>query len=162
MATVIFYEKPGCTNNTKQKILLEAAGHRVEAHNLLTEAWTRAKLRPFFGNLPVAAWFNRSAPQVKSGEINPDSIEAETALALMVQNPLLIRRPLMQVGSRQEVGFDTQTVDAWIGLHCANEQQQPIRDTLIEQDLQTCPNSNKPDHKPCKVTPVEPPQSLPV
>lgn len=70
----------------------------------------------------------------------------------MVQNPLLIRRPLMQVGDRREVGFDSETVEAWIGLHSADEQQQPVRDTLIQQDLQTCPNSNKPDREPCKVT----------
>lgn len=152
MATVIFYEKPGCINNTKQKALLTAAGHTVEARNLLTEAWTTAKLRPFFGDLPVAAWFNRTAPQVKSGEINPDTIVAEIALALMVQNPLLIRRPLMQVGDRREVGFDTKTVDAWISLRAANQQQQPLRDTLIQQDLQTCPNSHKPNHKSCKST----------
>lgn len=153
MATVIFYEKPGCINNTKQKALLKAAGHTVEARNLLTEAWTTAKLRPFFGDLPVADWFNRTAPQVKSGAINPDAIAAEIALELMVQNPLLIRRPLMQVGDRREVGFDTKTIDAWIGLRAVNEQQQPLRDTLIWQDLQTCPNSHKPNHEFCKGTP---------
>ena len=37
MAKVIFYEKPGCANNAKQKALLAAAGHEVEARNLLTE-----------------------------------------------------------------------------------------------------------------------------
>lgn len=36
MATVIFYEKPGCINNTKQKARLLAAGHEVQAHNLLS------------------------------------------------------------------------------------------------------------------------------
>ena len=58
MATVIFYEKPGCVNNTKQKALLIAAVHTVKALNLLTEHWTVETLRPFFGNLPVAEWFN--------------------------------------------------------------------------------------------------------
>ncbi len=54
MVTVLFYEKPGCINNTKQKVLLKAAGHEVQAHNLLTEPWTAESLRPFFGALPVA------------------------------------------------------------------------------------------------------------
>jgi hypothetical protein len=35
MARVIFYQKLGCINNGKQKALLLAAGHEVEAHNLL-------------------------------------------------------------------------------------------------------------------------------
>ena len=50
MANVTFYEKPGCRNNTKQKILLLAAGHNLEAKSLLTEPWTPETLRPFFGN----------------------------------------------------------------------------------------------------------------
>ena len=31
MATVTFYEKPGCVTNARQKRMLEAAGHTVVA-----------------------------------------------------------------------------------------------------------------------------------
>lgn len=141
MATVIFYEKPGCINNTKQKALLSAAGHQVEAHNLLKTAWTPETLRPFFGGRPVAEWFNVTAPRIKSGEIVPAQVDAATALALMIEDPLLIRRPLMQVEDRREVGFDRDQVEAWIGLEAADASRQPVRDQLIQQDLQTCPNS---------------------
>jgi len=41
MATVIFYEKPGCGNNTKQKVWLAASGHTVLAKNLLIENGAR-------------------------------------------------------------------------------------------------------------------------
>lgn len=133
MATVIFYEKPGCINNTKQKTLLEAAGHSVQARNLLTEHWTAEGLRSFFGMLPVADWFNRSAPRIKSGEIVPEKLEAETALALMIDQPLLIRRPLMQVGQQRSIGFEIDTIAAWIGLQLSTQQQ----------DLQTCPRSHE-------------------
>lgn len=137
MATVIFYEKPGCINNTKQKTLLKAAGHEVQAYNLLIEAWTTEKLRWFFGDRPVAEWFNRSAPRVKSGEVVPEQIDAQTALVLMVSDPLLIRRPLLQVGDRKEVGFDVEQIENWIGLTAVDESQN-----LISQDLQTCPRSH--------------------
>lgn len=116
MATVLFFEKPGCINNTRQKQLLEASGHRVEARNLLAEPWDQSRLRGFFGSRPVADWFNRAAPRVKSGEVRPEALTAEAALAMMVADPLLIRRPLMQVGERRECGFDAALVDAWIGL----------------------------------------------
>ncbi len=148
MATVIFYEKPGCINNTKQKALLKAAGHDVQAQNLLTEPWTVKSLRLFFGILPVADWFNRSAPAVKSGEIIPENLDAETALAMMVQNPLLIRRPLMQVDERRSVGFDVATIDAWIGLQPIDATQQAPSD-VKHQDLQTCPRSHA--DNPCQV-----------
>jgi len=34
----------------------------------------------------------------------------------MLENPLLIRRPLMQVGDSLMAGFDQEAVDNWIGL----------------------------------------------
>ena len=98
MATVTFYEKPGCSNNTRQKKLLAAAGHQVVAKDLLTETWQPERLRAFFGALAVRDWFNYSAPAIKHGEIEPDKLTEQEALALMLENPLLIRRPLMQVG----------------------------------------------------------------
>ncbi|MDI1275963.1 ArsC/Spx/MgsR family protein [Methylobacter sp.] len=129
MATVYFYEKPGCINNTRQKKLLAAAGHEVVALNLLTEAWQPDRLRTFFGKLAVRNWFNYSALAIKQGEIEPDNLTEHEALALMVKNPLLIRRPLMQVGDRVMAGFDQCAVDNWIGL----KEIQP------HQDIESCP-----------------------
>ena len=48
----------------------------------------------------------------------PEALDADAALSLLIAEPLLIRRPLMQSaadGSRL-VGFDTAAVTAWIGL----------------------------------------------
>ena len=143
MATVFFYEKPGCINNTKQKALLKAAGHTVEAHNLLTQSWTVETLRPFFGDLPVVEWFNYTAPRIKSGEIVPTQLDAEAALNLMLNDPLLIRRPLMQVNEHRLVGFNTDVIATWIRLEAADASQQVVRDNLIQQDLQTCPNDGQ-------------------
>lgn len=141
METVIFYEKPGCINNTRQKQVLEAAGHCVIAVNLLEEPWTSDRLLPFLQAHPVAEWFNRSAPAIKSGDIIPETLEAQTALQLLIAHPLLIRRPLLQVGDRYEVGFDIPTIAAWIGLTPIRESQSVA--ALKQQDLQTCPHTAK-------------------
>jgi nitrogenase-associated protein len=117
MATITFYEKPGCKGNLRQKSLLAAAGHTVQAKNLKTEAWTADRLLAFLGQLPVADWFNRAAPAVKAGEIVPENLGFEDALHLLLANPLLIRRPLMEIGEERMVGFDTAAVDAWVGLN---------------------------------------------
>ena len=131
MATVTFYEKPGCINNTRQKKLLAAAGHQVVARNLLTEAWQPERLRTFFGNLAVRDWFNYSAPAIKYGEIEPDRLTEQQALALMLENPLLIRRPLMQAGDSLMAGFDQLAVDNWIGL----------TEIGATSDLESCPRT---------------------
>lgn len=116
MAVVVFYEKPGCINNTKQKRWLRESGHEVVEKNLLTHGWQAAELMQFFAGLPVTQWFNQSAPRVKSGEIDPAQLDPEQAITLMQVEPLLIRRPLMQVADSSMVGFDHEAVDRWIGL----------------------------------------------
>ncbi|HEX8986587.1 MAG TPA: ArsC/Spx/MgsR family protein [Rhodocyclaceae bacterium] len=116
MAVVTFYEKPGCSGNAKQKQALEAAGHTVVAKDLLTRHWTRSELLSYFEGLPVAQWFNRNSPAVKSGEIVPDSLDEETALGLLQRHPLLIRRPLLEADGVRRAGFDVAAVHAWIGL----------------------------------------------
>lgn len=131
MTTLLFYEKPGCGNNARQKQLLTAAGHRVIARNLLTVPCTTERLRDFFAALPVAEWFNRASPRIKSGEIVPEQIAPDAALALMLADPLLIRWPLMEAEGRRMAGFDAQQVEAWIGLRSEQEEY-----------LQTCPRSH--------------------
>jgi len=118
MAHIVFYEKPGCGGNARQRAALTAAGHTLERHNLLTEPWTAQRLLAFLAPLPVADWFNRAAPRVKSGQVQPDVLDADTALTLLLAEPLLIRRPLMQRTDTKarHVGFDTAAVDAWVGL----------------------------------------------
>ncbi|WP_427162435.1 ArsC/Spx/MgsR family protein [Aliinostoc sp. HNIBRCY26] len=138
MARVIFYSKPGCKGGTRQKVLLTAAGHEVIAYDLLTEPWTTERLRSFFGDRPVSQWFNPSSPKIKSGEIVPEKLDEQTALFLMLRDPLLIRRPLIQVGDRREVGFDVETLDAWIGLKPVDESFRAMAENLMSQDLQGC------------------------
>ena len=116
MATVTFFEKTGCSGNARQKQLLLDSGHLVLARDLRNKDWTNFALLEFLGGLPVAQWFNRSAAAVKSGEVVPEQLDEPTALALLRDNPLLIRRPLLQVGTERKVGFDAPAIHAWIGL----------------------------------------------
>lgn len=118
MTHILFYEKPGCGGNARQRSALEAAGHTLERRNLLTAHWTADALLAFLAPLPVADWFNRAAPRVKSGEVLPERLDRAAALQLLLQEPLLIRRPLMQRSDNQSchVGFDTAAVHAWVGL----------------------------------------------
>ena len=131
MAVVVFYEKPGCGNNTRQKQVLSQSGHDVVALDIRVQTWTPATLRPFFGDKPVAEWFNRAAPRVKSGAVVPEDMQADDALAAMCLDPLLIRRPLMDCDGRQMSGFNEAVVDAWIGL---SGQAEPIPETCPRSD----------------------------
>jgi nitrogenase-associated protein len=128
MAVVTFYEKPGCSGNAKQKKILEAAGHTVVPRDLFKTSWTSEKLRPFFGNLPVAQWFNANSAGVKSGEVVPTDYDETGALAMLTKHPLLIRRPLLEVDGERKAGFDVAAIDAWIGLGA----------DLPDEDMEEC------------------------
>ena len=130
MSKIIFWEKPGCRGNARQKEILQASGHELDVRNLLTERWSRIELLKFFGDRPVPEWFNPTNPAVKSGEIVPAQVVREDALEMMVVNPLLIVRPLMQVGEERLAGFDVQEVHNWIGLNLYS---------VGERDPKNCP-----------------------
>lgn len=110
MASVVFYEKPGCGTNARQKLALAAAGHTLEVRNLLTEPWTAERLAGFFGDTPVSTWFNPAAPAVKSGAVDPATATADAAIALMLEQPILIRRPLVEAEGVRCAGFDREPI----------------------------------------------------
>ncbi|EGV18217.1 ArsC/Spx/MgsR family protein [Thiocapsa marina] len=130
MSSVLFYEKPGCMSNAKQKALLTSLGHRLTVRNLLAERWTDERLRPFFGDLPMVDWFNPTAPRIKRGEVRPGMLDAETALALMLNDPLLIRRPLIESEYGCGCGFEPGQLLTALGVTLA-----------ADQDLQSCSRS---------------------
>lgn len=136
MALVTFYEKPGCINHARQKKLLKQAGHSLIEMNLLTEPWTATRLRPFFAALPVAEWFNRSAPRIKSGEILPGEMDENGALALMLADPLLIRRPLIHCDGSFMCGFDDVALVGMFGESICNSGGDP--ETCMQPEGQAC------------------------
>lgn len=86
MAHIVFFEKPGCGGNARQRTALEAAGHTLERCNLLTAHWTRPSLLAFLAPL--------------------------LAEPLLIRRPLMQRAD----NDSRHVGFDTAAVDAWVGL----------------------------------------------
>ncbi len=143
---VVFYEKTGCITNRRQKRLLLKAGYDVDVRDLRHVAWDHAELGSFFEGLPVQHCFNTAAPQVKSGEVNPSAYTKEEAIALMIETPLLIRRPLLSTDKGRGCGFEGETL-ARLGLEkadpvigkegCSNSAghvcQDPERGTIKRQ-----------------------------
>lgn len=87
----------------------------------------------------MAEWFNRNAPRVKSGEVVPEALNADSAMALLLAEPLLIRRPLLEANGRRDVGFDPPRIHAWLGLGVST--QVPVSETCARS--QPCPAPGK-------------------
>lgn len=136
MATIHFYGKPDCINNKKQISLLQSGGNTVLVHDLTTCSLTSDVLQQFFGDLPVVNWFNPTAPALKTGRIDPAQVDREDALQAMLQDRLLIRRPLMQIGMHRLCGFKTDEIDKILLAEDSATAVSP----LVHEDIITCPN----------------------
>ena len=138
MAHLTFWQKTGCAGNARQLALLRASGHTIDVRDLRAEPLTAERLRRFFGAHPVAAWFNRSAPQIKRGDLRPETLSESEALDALLAEPLLIRRPLLACDGRFEAGFDTALIAGWIGLAT---DQTAVGEGCIRPDMPPCPAS---------------------
>lgn len=133
MPAVVFYEKPGCLTNAKQKALLESHGCDLTVRNLLSEPWTESRLYAFLRNRPVAEWFNPAAPRIRSGEIDPQAQDVRSAMALLLQDPLLICRPLLDAGFAKAAGFDDLAILGRLGVS-ADEIRNGYRSCARQDD----------------------------
>jgi nitrogenase-associated protein len=132
---VTFFEKPGCANNTRQKQWLRERGVVVVAIDLLDHTWSEGELLAFFTELPVSDWFNRSAPRIKAGEVIPEQLSRDEALRVLLQDPLLIRRPLLRKGDERRIGFESSAIAHWLGIRGSDESTSPA---------ESCPRSERP------------------
>lgn len=130
MTDILFYEKPGCINGGKQKKILEAAGHCLECKNILEEKWTNEKLLPFIEGKEPSTMMNHTAPAIKNGEITPDQLSFTEAMELMLDSPILIKRPLIFVDNKYIQGFTHPDLIPYLG------------DWAGKEDVTTCPKIN--------------------
>ena len=141
MGTILFYEKPGCQNNIRQKNILELSGHAVESVNLLRHPWTKKELSAYLGVKPVAECFNMAAPAIKSGDVNPSAFTKEEALEMMIKEPLLIRRPLLKIENHYIQGFDRAVLQNLINLKPDEDSEHRVESSGMN-DLNSCHHNN--------------------
>ncbi|WP_345984483.1 ArsC/Spx/MgsR family protein [Sulfurimonas sp. HSL-1656] len=135
MTLVLFYEKPGCATNARQKKLLYKAGCTLIVQNLLALNMGPDELRTYLDERPVAEWFNPNAPAVKEGRVDPTAFNAETALSMLLQDPILIRRPLISVNGHRMCGFDQAKIEGIINTPLGT----PIDNSCSSENGEPCP-----------------------
>lgn len=110
MKLVVFYEKPYCAANAKQKQILRQSGCTLIERNLLEHGLDRESLHQFMEGKKIEEWFNPAAPAIKNGLINPANLNDADAIDLLMGDPILIRRPLMIIGTHRVCGFDANEI----------------------------------------------------
>ena len=120
MNIVIFYKKPGCVTNAKQKTKLRKAGCMVIERNLFKHQMGPEEMYKFFEDKPVEKWFNPNAPLIKDEEIDPSKLNKDEALELLVSNPIMIKRPLLIIKNKKMSGFDQEKIEELLDIDLDN------------------------------------------
>lgn len=108
---VTFFEKPGCAGNAKQKTLLDLYNIHYKTRDILSYPWTKEFLEEFFEKVAKEDIYNPFAPQIKNREIEPKNLTKEQLVELMLENPILIKRPLLIVGEHKLCGFSIERIN---------------------------------------------------
>ena len=106
-----FYEKTGCSGNAKQKELLKSHNISFSVKSLLDTSWTKETLSEFFKGLEVIDMFNPFAPQKGDKQIDINSYSKDEPITLMIKNPILIKRPLLDINGVKICGFDIEKIN---------------------------------------------------
>jgi len=119
---LIFYGKVGCAGNTKQKALLKKHDISYDDRDILNTSWSKEQLQGFFAGLENEAIINQSAPQIKKGQVDL-SISQEALIDLMLESPILIKRPLIEIGEYKLCGFDIDKINTLL-----NKDMEQVND----------------------------------
>ena len=119
----LFFEKSGCGGNARQKELLKKHNITFEVRDLLNTKWSYEDLVGYFDGLEVADMFNSFAPQVRDNEIDITKVSKDEAINLMIKNPILIKRPLMQINGAKICGFDIDKINQLLNLNIQTDKK---------------------------------------
>jgi arsenate reductase len=110
---VTIYGIKSCDTTKKARAWLEGHGVAYEFHDYKTAGIERARLE---GWAKVVGWeslLNRSGTTFrKLPEAARDGLTAATAIALMLDQPSMIKRPVLELGDELVVGFKPETYAA--------------------------------------------------
>jgi len=102
----VLYGIPNCDTIKKARKWLEARGVDYAFHDYKKAGIDETVLRGWVDELGWEALLNRAGPTFrKLPDAEKQEIDVEKAVALMLAHPSMIRRPVLDLGSRRIAGF---------------------------------------------------------
>ncbi|KQU66982.1 ArsC family transcriptional regulator [Aminobacter sp. DSM 101952] len=107
------YGIKNCDTIKKARIWLEGRGVAYDFHDYKAAGVDRASLEKWVGEFGWETVLNRAGTTFKKlPDADKAGIDAEKAVALMLAQPSMIKRPMLDLGSRRIVGFKPEIYDA--------------------------------------------------
>lgn len=114
--TVTVYGIKACSTMKKAFVWLEARGVGYDFHDYKKAGVTAAQLTRWCGAAGWPAVLNRSGTTFrKLDDADKQGLTQDKAIALMVAQPSMIKRPIVEAGGRIEIGFKPERYAALFG-----------------------------------------------
>lgn len=111
--TPTMYGIKNCDTVAKARKWLEARGQAYDFHDYKTAGVDRATLEGWVQEHGWETILNRSGTTFrKLAEADRQDLDADKAVALMLAQPSMIKRPILDLGDRRIVGFKPEIYEA--------------------------------------------------
>ena len=105
-AAVTLYGIANCDTVRKARKWLSENGVEFQFHDFRKDGLDESQLRAWVAELGWEALLNRRGTTWrKLPEAVRDGIDGESAIAVMLEQPAIIKRPLLDLGSERRLGF---------------------------------------------------------
>jgi arsenate reductase len=113
---MIVYGIRNCDTVKKARTWLDGHGVAYDFHDYKTAGIDEARLRGWIRQVGWEALLNRSGTTFrKLADSDKEGIDEDKAVALMLAQPSMIRRPVVETGGDLLVGFDAERYRAAFG-----------------------------------------------
>ena len=92
------------------KASLSQDGTKLDERDFFKDGFTESELRELLGDTDPADVFSWRSPSARKLGLDRDTVTADELIRLMLDEPRLIRRPLIQVDGRLIVGTDKKAM----------------------------------------------------
>jgi len=104
--TATLFGIPNCDTIKKARTWLADHGVEYSFHDYKKAGIDEEKLREWAAELGWETLLNRGGTTFRAlPEADKQELDAEKAIALMLANPSMIKRPVLDIGTRRIVGF---------------------------------------------------------
>jgi len=111
-ARMILYGIDNCDTVKKARAWLDGRGVSYAFHDYKKAGIDAPRLRAWAGELGWERLLNRAGTTFrKLSDADKEGLDESKAIALMLAQPAMIRRPVLDLGDRRLVGFDARAYE---------------------------------------------------
>ena len=90
-------------------------GVELYERDIFADRLSEDELRDLIGDRPVSDLFSWNSPSFRKMGVPRDELDEDRMVALMLEEPRLIRRPLVRIGDTLIVGAGASALDEALG-----------------------------------------------